>query len=87
MEEIKIGDKTFEFTAINTLDESVTNALNEWVKRVKKQESDEPNEDIWTTLPEVPQYKFKNLKLTPNNLEDSPNEITFNFTYEDFIKI
>jgi hypothetical protein len=77
--EIKIGEKTFEFTSPNILDKSTIDMMNDWCKLIEQQKS---NEDIWTVIPELPQYKFKNLKV-----ESSPfktNEMTITFKYDDF---
>lgn len=81
--EIKIGDKTFEFNSTNILDKSTTDVLNDWCRLIEQQKS---NEDVWTVIPELPQYKFKNLKIesSPFETTEETTEMTVTFKYDDF---
>jgi len=81
--EIKIGDKTFEFESPNILDKSTTDMMNDWCRLVEQQKS---NEDVWTVMPELPQYKFKNLKVVSSPFEttDETTETTITFKYDEF---
>lgn len=78
--EIKIGDKTFEFEIPNVLDKSTTDIMNDWCMLVEQQKN---NEDVWTILPELPQYKFKNLN-SQIETTDKTDEITIIFKYDNF---
>jgi len=80
--EIKIGDKTFEFNSPNILDKSTTDVLNDWCKLVEQQKD---NKDIWTVIPQLPQYKFKNLKMESlfETIDDT-TEMTITFKYDNF---
>lgn len=81
--EIKIGDKTFEFKSPNILDKSTTDMMNDWCRLVEQQKSDE---DVWTVIPELPQYKFKNLQIksSPFETTDDNTEMTITFKYDEF---
>ncbi len=81
--EIKIGNKTFEFDSPNILDKSTIDMMNDWSKLAEQQKN---NEDVWTVIPELPQYKFKNLETKSNSFErtEETNEITVTFRYDDF---
>lgn len=81
--EIKIGDKTFEFESPNILDKSTTDMMNDWCRLVEQQKS---NEDVWTVIPELPQYKFKNLQVesSPFETTDETTEMTITFKYDEF---
>jgi hypothetical protein len=81
--EIKIGDKTFEFKSPNIIDNSTTDMMNDWCRLVEQQKN---NEDIWTVIPELPQYKFKNLKIesSPFETTEETTEMTVTFKYDDF---
>jgi len=81
--EIKIGDKTFEFSSPNIIDKSITDVLNNWCKLVEQQKS---NEDVWTVIPELPEYKFKNLKIesSPFETTDDTTEMTITFKCDNF---
>jgi len=81
--EIKIGDKTFEFSSPNIIDKSITDVLNDWCKLVEQQKS---NEDVWTVIPELPEYKFKNLKIesSPFETTDDTTEMTITFKCDNF---
>lgn len=83
---IKIGNKTFEINfpfKINFPDEY--NYFEQWWKLIESQKS---NKDTWTEIPELPGYKFKNLRITQSPIEtNSTNsdaiEISMNFNYDD----
>ena len=80
--EIKIKDKTFKFNFTNILNKSTTDILNDWCKLVEEQKN---NEDKWTVIPELPQYKFKNLKIE-NSLFETTDDVTMTVTlkYDNF---
>lgn len=80
--EIKIGDNTFQFESPNILDKSTTDILNDWCMLIEQQKN---NEDVWTVLPELPQYKFKNLKVDSQfETTDKTAEMTIVFKYDIF---
>ena len=81
--EIKIGDKTFEFESPNIIDNSTTDMMNDWCRLVEQKKN---NEDVWTVIPELPQYKFKNLKIesSPFETTEETTEMTVTFKYDDF---
>jgi hypothetical protein len=81
--EIKIGDKTFEFEIPNILDKSIIDMMNDWYRLIKQQKN---NEDVWTVIPELPQYKFKNLQIksSPFETTEEITEITIVFKYDEF---
>lgn len=80
--EIKIGDKTFEFESPNILDKSTKDMMNDWCALVEQQNS---NEDVWTVIPELPQYKFKNLQIENSTFETTDEtEMTITFKYDEF---
>jgi hypothetical protein len=84
--EIKIGDKTFELKSPNILDKSTTDMMNDWCRLVEKQKNDE---DVWTGMHELPQYKFKNLKIESSPFEtmDETNEMSITFKYNEYIEL
>lgn len=84
--EIKIGDKTFEFESPNILDKSTTDMMNDWCRLVEQQKS---NEDVWTVIPELPQYKFKNLKVesSPFETTDETTAMIITFKWDECVKI
>lgn len=48
-------------------------------------EQQKNNEDVWTILPELPQYKFKNLKVDSQfKTTDKTAEMTITFKYDIF---
>jgi len=59
--------------------QSIINHLNEWFNLNQKQNN---NDDKWITIPILPQYKFKNLKIITDHSKD--NEITLTFQYENY---
>lgn len=69
---IKIGDKTFEFNIPDVINKSTTDMMNDWIRLIEKQKH---NKDIWTVLPELPQYKFKNLRVELNQFGTYDNEL------------
>jgi hypothetical protein len=77
--EIKIGNKTFEFENPNILDKSTTNMMNDWCRLVEQQKN---NEDVWTVISELPQYKFKNLRVK-SSLFETTGETTVTFKYDE----
>ena len=81
--EIKIGDKTFGFESPNILDKSTTDIMNDWCRLVEQQKNDE---DVWTVIPELPQYKFKNLQIKSSLFEttDEITEMTITIKCDDF---
>ena len=81
--EIIVGEKTFEFKMPEDL---TSNILNDWCKLIEQQKN---NEDIWTVIPELPQYKFKNLKVisSPFKMKEKTVEMTITFKYDEFKKI
>ncbi len=81
--EIKVGDTTFEFNYPEVLDKSTTDMMNDWCRLVEQQKN---NEDIWTTIPELPQFKFKNLKIETSPFETSENaSMDITFHYDEFV--
>ena len=85
-EQIVIGKNTFIFNPPNILDKSTTDVMNDWCKLVEQQKN---NEDVWTVIPELPQYKFKNLKIENSPFEDTDEavEMTITFNYDDVTPI
>jgi len=83
--EIKIGDKTFVINGPDFIDENAASFMNDWAKLIEQQKN---NVDVWTEIPAVPGYKFKNLKLeqSPIKTSDEEHEITITLNYDDFIK-
>jgi hypothetical protein len=81
-----IGDKTFEFKIPENL--TTSDVLNDWCKLYER-ENKNKNEDIWTVIPELPQYKFKNLKIksSPFQMNDETVEMTITFKYDEFKEI
>jgi hypothetical protein len=80
---IKIGEKTFEFKMPY---DSITNFLSDWCKLIEKQKS---NEDVWTVIPELPQYKFKNLKVesSPFEMKEETVDMTITLKYDEFKEV
>lgn len=69
---IKIGDKTFEFNIPDVINKSTKDMMYDWIRLIEKQKH---NKDIWTVLPELPQYKFKNLRVELNQFGTYDNEL------------
>lgn len=80
----KINNNTFHFELPNIPDVAVSDMMNEWAQKVISINS---NEDVWTVIPELPRYKFKNLKveLSPFELNDDVNNLTLTFKYDTFV--
>lgn len=55
----------------------------DWCELLEQQKG---NKDVWTVLPELPQYKFKNLRIesSPFETTDDAAEMTITFKYDDF---
>ncbi len=85
--EKEIKDKTFSFKLAIILDNTVEKHLNKWVNLINKQK--ERNNDNWTTIPELPYYQFKNLKLINNKTETNDDNIYLNvrFRYDEVMLI
>lgn len=84
--EIKIGDMIFEIQIPNISNNSITEMMNDWIRLIEQQNT---NEDVWTVIPELPQYKFKNLKIESSPFEtiDETVETTITFKYDNFEQI
>lgn len=79
---IKIGDKTFEFNIPDVIDKSTKDMMYDWIRLIEKHKH---NKDVWTVLPELPQYKFKNLRVVPNQFGTYvDNELKMILKYDDF---
>lgn len=80
---IIIRDKTFEFKMPEDL---TSNFLSDWCKLINQQKS---NEDIWTVIPELPEYKFKNLKIIspPFEMKEGIVEMTITLKYDEFKEV
>jgi len=67
-----------------SLDEndSIKNHLQQWYNLIKNQPIEkELNE--WKTIPQLPNYRFKNLKVVNDeNCSANCNDISVNFTYD-----
>jgi hypothetical protein len=74
---------TEETASPNILDKSTTDIMNDWCRLVEQQKN---NEDVWTVIPELPQYKFKNLQIEGSPFEtiDDTTEMTITFKYDEF---
>jgi len=81
--EIKIGDYTFNFIMPEIMDKSVSDILKEWCKLVEKSKKDE---DEWTTIPALPQYRFKNLKIVPCETDVDISQLSITFKYDSWEK-
>lgn len=67
---------------MNKMNKSTTDMLKDWCKLVEQQKN---NEDVWSTIPEFPQIRFKNLKIESSfETTEETNEITLTFMYDDF---
>jgi hypothetical protein len=66
------------------MDTTVFNVLSEWAKLIKSQKQEG---DVWTVIPELPKYRFKNLTLVTSPFIEHPDRIetSLTFTYEDFV--
>ena len=86
-ETIKVGDKEFIFKLPVMQDKSVTNALNDWCKLLEKQDNVE--EDEWSVIPVLPEYRFKNLRMISGPIEttDNAHELTITIQYDNYAEI
>jgi len=66
------------------METTVFNVLNEWAKLIKSQKQEG---DVWTVIPELPRYRFKNLSLITHPYIEHPDKIetSLTFKYEDFV--
>ena len=76
--EIKIKDKIFVFELPDGLD--IDEAVNDWVEL----KAEKYKKDVWTTIPCLPQYKFKNLKIIEDDFDDDKVELNVTFQYDEF---
>lgn len=94
--EIKVGDKTFEFKFPNDLklgtsledkiingdEDSVVRHLLEWAKMCTDTNVGD-KEDVWTEFEQLPGYKFKNLKIESNSVINMDTDTdVFNITFK-----
>lgn len=88
---IKVGDNTYEFILPKGLGESPINkVLNDWLKLAEesKNKKNKKKKDIWSELPMLPGYKFKNLRLVNSPIETTDdNQINITVQYDAFKKI
>jgi hypothetical protein len=79
---IKVGEYSFEFKIpeFEKPNTSIYDMMNDWKNLIESQ-----NIDKWVIIPELPQYKFKNLKIDMV-LNESENNVEQNITflYDDF---
>ena len=64
---------------------TITDVLCQWCNLIERPK----NNDVWTVLPELPQYKFKNLyiKNAPFETCGDINDLNITFVYDVFEKI
>ena len=90
--EIKIGEDTFKFEFVpppSPIDNSVREVLENWCKLT---EECKVKEDVWTEIPLLPGYRFKNLRIKTDSDfmvtgEESPITMNINFTCDKFEKL
>lgn len=70
-----------ELTIMSSENNTITNVLCQWCNLIERQKN---NDDYWTVIPELPQYKFKNLyiKSTPFETCDDINDLNVTFVYD-----
>ena len=64
--------------------------LNDWLNVVNKVETidiSDTEDDKWSTLSCLPQYKFKNLKIENNKITDDITKNDITFKYDDVKQI
>jgi len=81
---IIVGDKTFEFKLPEDL--NTHPFLRDWCKLIEKQKN---NEDVWMTIPQFPQYEFKNLSIecSPFEIKDENVEMTITLKYDEYKEV
>lgn len=62
----------------------LTDMMNDWSRLIEQQKN---NEDVWTVIPELPQYKFKNLQIKTCTFDENTNEMSYTFKYDEFKNI
>lgn len=90
--EIKVGKNIFKFEFVPPpapIENSVKEALENWCKLT---EECKIKEEVWTEIPLLPGYKFKNLRLKTSSDfiitgEESPIVTNVNFTCDKFEKL
>jgi hypothetical protein len=84
--DIKVGDNTFEFNFPIDVKNGSFQIMQDWCKLIKDCTCDK---DSWYEIPQIPGYKFKNLKLiiddVSNLLSESSLETSFKIVYDDYI--
>jgi len=80
---IKIGNETFEVNLQTPENISSLEVMSDWCKLVEQQTN---NEDVWTTIPQLPQYRFKNLRIVglPFVTTDDINEINVTIKCDEY---
>ena len=76
-------NNVFEFKFPSTND-TIIEMMMDWCVLINKQKK---HEDVWTVIPELPQFIFKNVHIVPNPNDkqfDDNGEMTITFQYEDF---
>lgn len=81
----KINDTEFTLNLPDIENQSVSDTLKLWCEMSNTITAEK---DEWVTLPYIPEYKFKNLKLVPE-LDDLSNSAVLNitFTFDEWKKI
>lgn len=85
---IKLDDYEITFTLPPDL--SVHNLMTDWAKLHQEQSKikgeDDTNTEEWSSIPGLPQYSFKNLKLVKNEITDCSDDcIEFNFKFDEIL--
>jgi len=90
--EIKIGENIFTFELIappTPIDDSIKEVLEDWCKLT---EECEIKEDVWTEIPLLSDYRFKNLRIKTESEfivtgEESSVVRNVSFTCDKFEKL
>jgi len=71
-----------QIRAYNDVISTTDMMLYNWCELIKHEVD---KEDTWTVIPELPQYKFKNLRIIHSPIQPTDNNININLIFDSYI--
>ena len=80
-----IGDTSFTLKLPNIIEPSVASVIKDWIK-ISEKSNDVVKKDVWSSIPQFPNYRFKNLVILDDSKIEEDDGITFKLQYDEYEK-